>query len=91
MGSNFKSLYRIKYEQYIKTIENGIKTNPRCFFKFAVLKRNSSVYSSSMYLKDQAAQNPEEIANLFAIFFQEVYVKDDESSTIFAQSVSKSV
>jgi hypothetical protein len=35
-----------------------------------------------MFLEDQAARNPEEIANLFAIFFQEVYVRLGESSNM---------
>jgi hypothetical protein len=35
-----------------------------------------------MFLKDQAARNPGDIGNLFANFFQEVYVKDDESSNM---------
>jgi hypothetical protein len=32
-----------------------------------------------MFFNDQAARNPQVIANLFANFFQEVYVKEDDS------------
>jgi Reverse transcriptase (RNA-dependent DNA polymerase) len=77
---DFKSLHRLKYEQYIENIENGIKTDPRSFFKFADMKRNSSGYPASMFFHDEAARNPQEIANLFAKFFQDVYVKDDNST-----------
>jgi hypothetical protein len=34
-------------------------------------------HSPGIVQKDQAARNPEEIANLFANFFQEVYVNDE--------------
>ena len=76
---DFKLLHRLKYMEYIGKIESGIKTDPRKFFKFADMKRNSSGYPSTMFFKNQAARNPEELANLFAKFFQEVYVKDDDS------------
>jgi Reverse transcriptase (RNA-dependent DNA polymerase) len=78
---DFKSLHHIKYEQYIQKIEDNIKTDPRTFFKFADMKRNSCGYPSAMFLNDDAARSPQEIANLFAKFFQSVYVKDDESFT----------
>jgi hypothetical protein len=38
----FKGMYRIKYVQYIRRVEAGLKSNPRCFFKFANLNQNSN-------------------------------------------------
>jgi hypothetical protein len=73
-------MHRLKYDQYIKKIESNIKTVPRSFFKFADMKRNTSGYPSTMFLEDQTARDPQEIANLFANFFQSVYVKDDDPS-----------
>jgi hypothetical protein len=43
-------------------IETDIKTDPRSFFKFADMKRNSSGYPSSMFFKDYATRNPQENA-----------------------------
>jgi hypothetical protein len=34
-------VHHLKYAHYIEKIEAGFKSNPRCFFKFANLKRNS--------------------------------------------------
>jgi predicted glycosyltransferase involved in capsule biosynthesis len=66
----------LKYAQYIERIEAGLKSNPRCFFKFANLKRYSSVYPSAMFLGDTCAHNTQEIANLFDEYFQCFYVRD---------------
>jgi hypothetical protein len=63
---DFKVLHRLKYQEHIENVESGIKTNPHIFFKFADMKRNSTGYPSSIFFKDQAARNPEGIANLFA-------------------------
>jgi hypothetical protein len=78
---DFKILHRLKYEEYIVKTENNIKTDPRSFFKFTDLKRNSSGYPSTMFLGDQAARDLQEIANLFANFFQSVYIRDDATSS----------
>jgi hypothetical protein len=64
----FKGMHRLKYAQYFERIEVGLKSNPRGFFKFTNLKRNSSGYPS---------RNAQEIANLFGEYFQGVYVMDD--------------
>jgi hypothetical protein len=76
---DFKVLHRLKYREHIENVESGIKTNLHIFFKLADMKRNSTGYPSSIFFKDQAARNPEEIANLFAKKFQEVYMKEDDS------------
>jgi predicted glycosyltransferase involved in capsule biosynthesis len=65
------------YALYIERVEAGLKSNPRCFFKFANLKRNSSSYPSTMLLGDACARNAKEIADWFNKYFQGVYVKDN--------------
>jgi hypothetical protein len=54
--------------QYIERVETGIKSNPRCFFKFSNLKRNSSGYPSAVF---------QEIADLLGEYSQGVYVRDN--------------
>jgi hypothetical protein len=73
----FKGMHRLKYAQYIERIEAGLKSNPRSFFKFANLKRNSSGYPFAMFLGDTCVRNAQEISNLFGKYFQGVYVRDD--------------
>jgi hypothetical protein len=42
----FKGMHGLKYVQYIDRVEAGLKSHTRCFFKFkfANLKRNSSIH-----------------------------------------------
>jgi hypothetical protein len=49
----------LKYAQYIyiEKVEAGSKSTPRCFFKFANLRRNSSGYPSVMFLGGACALN----------------------------------
>jgi hypothetical protein len=75
--SEFNCLHRLKYAQYIVRIEGGLKNNPRGFFKYADMKCNADGYPSSMFLGNDCAQDTQSIANLFAEFFQSVYVRDD--------------
>jgi hypothetical protein len=56
-------------------IEGGLKNNPRGFFKYADMKRNSSDFPSSMYLVSDCARDSQSIAYLFAR--QSVYVQED--------------
>jgi hypothetical protein len=72
---DFKSLHRLKYATYIVRIESGLKNNPRGFFKYADIKRNASGYPSSMFLGSDCARDSQNIANLFGVFFQSVYVR----------------
>jgi hypothetical protein len=41
------------------------------------MKRNASDYPSSMFLGNDYARDSQSIANVFAGFFQSVYVRDD--------------
>jgi hypothetical protein len=77
LRQDFNSLHRIKYNQFVNNTESKIKSDSRSFFKFVDLKRNSSGYPSQMFFKNQSAHGPQDIANLFASFFQSGYVQDD--------------
>jgi hypothetical protein len=80
----FNSLHRLKYAQYI--VRGGLKNNPRGFFKYADMKRNADGYPSSMFLGNDCAQDSQSIANLFAEFFQSVYLPTpDDSHKIFTR------
>jgi hypothetical protein len=72
----FKGMHRLKYAQYIERVEAGLKSNPRCFFKFANLKRNTSGYPFAMFLGGACERNAQEMADLFGEYFQGVYVRD---------------
>jgi hypothetical protein len=79
LGRDFKILHRLKYAYSIGRIEGGWKNNPQGFVKYADMKRNASGYPLSMFLRSDCARVSQSIANLFAVFFQSVYiyVRDD--------------
>jgi uncharacterized protein YigE (DUF2233 family) len=62
----------LKYAQYIERVEAGLKSNPREFFNFSNLKRNSSGCPSAMFLSDTCAHYAQENADLFGKYFQGV-------------------
>jgi hypothetical protein len=74
----FKGMHRLKNAQYNERVEVGLKSNFRCFFKFANLKRNSNDYPSAMFLGGICAPNAQEIVDLFGKYFQGVYVGPTE-------------
>jgi hypothetical protein len=65
------SLHRLQYAQYIMRIEGGLKNKLRGFFKCADMKRNA------IFLENDCARDSQSIGNLFAGFFQSVYLRDD--------------
>jgi hypothetical protein len=70
-------MHHLKYAQYIEKIGAGLKSNPRCFFKFANFEQNNCGYSLVMSLGYTCARNTQKIANLFGEYFQGVYMRDD--------------
>jgi hypothetical protein len=57
-------------------MESGIKTNPWSFFRFADMKRNQTGFPSTMLISVEGAPNSQDITDLFAGYFQGVYVND---------------
>jgi hypothetical protein len=75
-------MHRLKYAQYVERVEVGLKSNPRCFFTFANLKRNSSGNPSAMFLGGTCARNAQEIAD-----FEVVYVSDNSQEDFVVNGV----
>jgi hypothetical protein len=48
------------------------------------MKRNSFGYPSSMFFESQSVRGPREAVNLFAEFFQGVYVSEGEHVSNFS-------
>lgn len=69
------------FEQYIDDVQDEIKNDPAEFWKFAKLNNKASTYPSTMYFKDNIGQTTEEIVGLFADFFEENYVVDEQQWT----------
>jgi hypothetical protein len=67
LKKDFKCLHRVKYAQYIERERSGIKTNPRIFFRFADIKKNSTGYPSAMFVGVECARYSQGIADVCKI------------------------
>jgi Reverse transcriptase (RNA-dependent DNA polymerase)/Endonuclease-reverse transcriptase len=77
LRTKYHDLHRRCYSAYLRNIENGIKINPKKFFEYANHKTKVSGYPSSMRSDFSTADSPQDVAELFATFFESVYVDDD--------------
>lgn len=73
--SEFKALQRLSYQIFINNTANNIKNDPKCFFNYVNFKNNTSGFPSEMKYKHNTSDAPEQICNLFATFFKEVFKK----------------
>jgi hypothetical protein len=71
---NFVNMQNLLHERYLNRIQKNLKHDPRSFFSYVNSKRKSSGYPANMIFKDQASSDVLIICNLFADFFEEVYV-----------------
>mgnify|MGYP005984935793 CR=1 FL=1 len=60
-------------QSYIVRTENDILSNSKSFWSYIRSKKDSNTVPKVMYLSNNQAQSPSEIANLFASYFQSVY------------------
>lgn len=68
----------VAFEEYNTNTEKEIKLCPKNFFNYVQSKLKSNNFPSSMYLDQCVGNNSEDICNLFASFFQEIYTSYSE-------------
>jgi hypothetical protein len=76
LRKDFKYMHRFEYAQYIEWVGTGIKTTPQNIFRITDMIKNSTAYPSTMFLHVEFAWNSQDIADLFARYFQIVYVNN---------------
>lgn len=67
------------YEEYNIRVENNIKSDPKSFFSFVKDKQKSNNFPSKMQLDNRTGKTADEISNLFADFFQDVYTTHSDN------------
>lgn len=77
----FNELNDALHKQYIDKIQSDIKTNPADFWKFAKIGNKHSTYPNQMRYSDNCGHSLEEIVELFANYFESIYVADDQPWT----------
>jgi len=66
----FEFLNKFLYNQYIASVENGLKSNPNSFWRFINSKKSASSVPSAMFLGNLSSHSNTETANLFASYFK---------------------
>lgn len=61
------------YKSYILDIQENVKTNPKCFWKYTKMKRKTNGFPSTMHLEGNRVSGCADISDLFANFFESVY------------------
>jgi hypothetical protein len=66
LRTQLKSEINQAYSSYISTINNNIKGNPKPFWSFQNLKRNSGSIPSVMTYNDDSLNNAQQVADGFS-------------------------
>ena len=80
----FNKLQDELYKNYIDQVQANICSNPSEFWKYAKSKQQRPVYPLEMYYNDQRCDEPKEIVELFANYFEDIYERNDED-TVFEE------
>ena len=80
---------RIKYRDYIKSVESSLRINIKSFWSFVKSLKSDSNIPSEMLLNDRTASNDLETVNLFSLHFSSVLTEADRSSLVVNFSVEE--
>lgn len=78
LAEEFNVLNQVVYKAYITRVGDDLKTNPKKFWNLINSKRKSNQLPKCMFF-EKSASNDAGKSNLFADFFQSVYVQPDLS------------
>lgn len=70
-----KFLFKTSYDTHVEYIENNISSDPKKFWRHVNSGKQSNCIPDSIYLDNKTASSGEDVCNIFAEFFQSVYVK----------------
>lgn len=74
----FNELHENLNKEYIEQIQQNIIVNPSEFWSYAKAKKKSTTYPLEMQFNERKCDQPGEIVEMFADYFEGLYVKDDE-------------
>lgn len=81
--SDFRRLCKnrasVDYKNYIMKTENSIKSDIKSFWKFCNEKRGVNGIPSTVTHGDTSAGSGQEIVDMFANYFESVYIPDDQN------------
>lgn len=68
-----------RFKEHILHTQENIKDNPAEFWKFAKMNGGNEKYPDKMIYDGRVSNSMEETVNLFAEYFESIYVPDDEN------------
>lgn len=74
----FKELRDKLYNEHIARIQSNIKSDPAEFWKFARINGGVDKYPNEMSYGEKVGRTTSEIVDLFAEYFESIYVQDEE-------------
>ncbi|XP_055316139.1 uncharacterized protein LOC129575925 [Sitodiplosis mosellana] len=75
---DFNELNDKLHSEYIAGVQNNIKSNPAEFWKFAKIGNKQATYPNQMHNNNATADSPDDIVQLFADYFETIYVADEQ-------------
>lgn len=78
---NFISMQSSVYNEYILQTQANLLRDPSKFWSYVASKKKTSGFPSIMSYNNRESSNSEEICELFATFFKDVYIADDRTDT----------
>lgn len=75
---NFNELDEKLNKEYIDRIQEEILENPSEFWTYARSTKKTSMYPREMQFGARTSDEPQQIVEMFADYFESLYVKDDE-------------
>lgn len=74
----FNELNERRHNDYILKLQENMKQNPKEFWEFAKINCKSTTYPNTMHYNEQKSNSQSELVNLFANYFETIYVRDEE-------------
>lgn len=74
----FNELNERLNKEYIDRVQENIIGNPSEFWSYAKAKKKSTSYPLEMHYNERKCDQPQEIVELFADYFEGLYVQDDD-------------
>ena len=73
-----KELAKTCYENYLNKIQYNLRKDPQGFWRFVNSQKSNNSFPNLMHLKNNYADNFQDISNLFSNFFSTVYSSKDK-------------
>lgn len=74
----FNDLCDRRQSEHILRIQENVKSDPKEFWNFAKISNGSTTYPNEMHYNDRVSRTQVESVNLFADYFESIYVHDEQ-------------